>query len=120
VGAVQVPRQRTPQIITRAMVSSMRPGSLIIDLDIDQGGCVETSRPTQHDEPTFVVENVVHYCVHNVPGIVGRTATHAFLNAAWPYIQLVADAGIDVAAEQSPALQKGLAMRAGELVTATP
>ncbi len=116
VGAIQVPGQRTPQIITRDMVRSMRPGSLIIDLSIDQGGCVATSRPMQHDRPTFVEENVIHYCVPNVPGVVGRTATHAFLNAAWPYIKLMVEVGVEAALKQSPALRRGVAIRAGEVV----
>lgn len=115
VGAVQIPGRRAPQIITRDMVRSMRPGSLIIDVSIDQGGCVETSRPTQHDQPTFVAEGVLHYCVPNMPGVVGRTATHAFLNAAWPYIIQIADEGLDAAIENNPALQRGLIMRDGAL-----
>jgi alanine dehydrogenase len=113
VGAVQVPRQRAPQIITRNMVQMMHPGALIIDMSIDQGGCVETSRRTQHDQPTFVVDDVIHYCVTNVPGVVGRTATDAFLNSAWPYISLVVDSGIDAAIEQSPALRRGVIMHNG-------
>jgi alanine dehydrogenase len=116
VGAVQVPRQRASQIVTRRMVQSMRPGSLVIDMAIDQGGCVETSRPTRHDEPTFVAENVIHYCVPNVPGVVGRTATHAYLNAAWPYIKLIAEEGVDSALEHNDVLRRGVAMRGGELV----
>ncbi len=116
VGAVHVPGQRAPVIITREMVRTMRPGSLIIDMSIDQGGCVETSRPTRHDQPTFVAEGVIHYCVTNVPGVVGRTATHAFLNAAWPFITLVAAQGVEAALAQSSALRRGLAMRQGELL----
>jgi alanine dehydrogenase len=118
VGAVQVPGHRAPIIITRPMVQSMRPGSLIIDMSIDQGGCVETSRPMQHDRPIFVAENVAHYCVPNVPGVVGRTATHAFLNAAWPYIQLVVEHGLEAAAEQNAALQRGVVMLKGAPVPA--
>jgi alanine dehydrogenase len=116
VGAVQIPGQRAPVIITREMVRSMRPGSLIIDMSIDQGGCIETSRLTQHNQPTFVWENVIHYCVPNVPGVVGRTATHALLNAAWPFIQLVVEEGIDAAQEKSAALRRGIVMRQGELM----
>ncbi|MCB9456354.1 MAG: alanine dehydrogenase [Anaerolineaceae bacterium] len=108
VGAIQVPGQRSPQIITREMVRSMRSHSVIIDMSIDQGGCVQTSRPTLHDQPTFVAEDVIHYCVPNVPGVIGRTATHAFLNAAWPYILEVADKGVDAAVEQNPALECGV------------
>jgi alanine dehydrogenase len=118
VGAVREPGQRAPQIITRQMVQSMRPGSLIIDMAIDQGGCVETSRPTQHDQPTFVAENVIHYCVPNVPGVVGRTATHAFLNAAWPFIKLIAEEGIEASLGQSAALRRGMALRGAERAAA--
>ncbi|MCC7206972.1 MAG: alanine dehydrogenase [Anaerolineae bacterium] len=120
IGAVQVPGQRTPQLISRSMVQSMRPGSLIIDMDIDQGGCVATGRPTQHDQPTFVVDDVIHYCVPNVPGVVGRTATRAFVNAAWPYIQRVAESGSNAAIEGDTALRRGVAMRGSELVMAQP
>jgi alanine dehydrogenase len=115
VGAVQVPGYRAPKVITKVMVQSMHPGALIIDMSIDQGGCVETSRPTQHDQPVFIAEEVIHYCVPNVPGVVGRTATHAFLNAAWPYIQMVVNEGIDAALENHPALRKGAVMRSGTL-----
>jgi alanine dehydrogenase len=115
VGAVHVPGQRAPVIITRDMVRSMRPGSLIIDMSIDQGGCVETSRPTTHDQPTFIAEGITHYCVLNVPGVVGRTATHAFLNAAWPFVTQVADEGLDAALEHNAALRRGLIMRQGTL-----
>ncbi len=116
VGAVQVPRHRPPHIITREMVRSMRPGSLIIDMSIDQGGCVETSRPMQHDQPTFIAENVTHYCVFNGPGVVGRTATHAFINAGWPFIKLVVDKGIDAALDESKPLAAGVVIRAGNPV----
>ncbi len=115
-GAIHVPGQRTPVLITPEMVRTMRPGSLIIDMSIDQGGCVATSRPTSHGNPTFVWENVTHYCVLNVPGAVGRTATHAFLNAAWPYIGRLAQDGLDAALAHSPALGHGLILRAGEVL----
>ncbi len=119
VGAVQVTGQRAPQIITREMVQSMRPGSLIIDMSIDQGGSIETSRPTHHDKPVFMFEGINHYCVPNVPGVVGRTATNAFVNAAWPYIQLVATEGIVNALAQSPELRGSVAIPS-EAQMATP
>jgi len=99
------------------VVRSMKPRSVIIDLSIDEGGCVETSRPTTHEHPTFVAEGVTHYCVPNVPGIVARTSTHAFLNAAWPYIQLVAELGAPAALAANPALRRGLVTHEGQLVT---
>ncbi|MBZ0278674.1 MAG: alanine dehydrogenase [Anaerolineae bacterium] len=115
VGAVQIPGQSAPKIITREMVQSMRPQSLIIDMSIDQGGCVETSRPTEHDQATFVAEKVIHYCVPNVPGVVGRTATHAFLNAAWPYILSYLDDGLEAALEWNSALKRGIVLRGKEM-----
>lgn len=112
VGAIQVPGQVAEKVITREMVRSMHPGALIIDMSIDHGGCVETSRPTRHDQPTFVTEDVVHYCVPNVPGVVGRTATHAFLNAAWPYVRYVVNGtSLDSALEQCPALRPAVVLR---------
>src|SRR5512139_1624542 len=86
IGAVLVPGQRAPLVVTRDMVRTMRPRSAIIDVSIDQGGCVETSRPTTHKSPTFVEEGIIHFCVPNLPAVVARTATHAFNNAAWPYV----------------------------------
>src|SRR6185503_16119204 len=97
VGAVLVPAARTPLLVTREMVRSMKPRSVILDIAIDQGGCVETSRPTSHRTPTFVDENVIHYCVPNMPGVLGRTATHALNNATWPYVQRLAALGVDAA-----------------------
>ena len=117
VGAVLVPGERTPVLVSREVVRSMKPRSVIIDLSIDEGGCVETSRPTTHEHPTFVAEGVTHYCVPNVPGIVARTSTHAFLNAAWPYIQLVAELGAPAALAANPALRRGLVTHEGQLVT---
>ena len=95
VGAVLVPGQRTPVLVTRAMVQAMRPRSVIMDISIDGGGCFETSRPTTHDHPVFTDEGILHYCVPNMPGAVARTATHAFVNAALPYIIEIAGGGVD-------------------------
>lgn len=113
--AVYTPGERAPILITREMVRSMRPGSLIIDMSIDQGGSVETSRPTTHDNPTFIAEGVLHYCVLNVPGVVGRTSTHAYMNAAWPYIARVAELGLEPALEMDGALRSGVIVRDGAL-----
>lgn len=120
VGAVQMPGHRTPHVITREMVQLMHPGALIIDMSIDQGGCVETSRLTRHDDPVFTVDDVIHYCVPNVPGVVGRTATHAFLNAGWPFIQLITEVGIDAALEQNAALRQGAVIRTDQTKMPTP
>jgi alanine dehydrogenase len=113
VGAVLVPGSRTPIVVTRDMVSQMKPRSIILDIAIDQGGCVETSRPTSHHTSTFVDENVIHYCVPNMPGVLGRTATHALSNATWPYIQHIVEAGVEPAIARNPALRPGLLTHKG-------
>ena len=119
VGAVLVPGERTPILVTRDMVRAMKPRSVIIDVSIDQGGCVETSRPTSHDHPTFVDEGILHYCVPNMPGVVARTATHAFVNAAMKYFVSMAEHGIEKAASLDPALEKGINTHNGKLVHLT-
>jgi alanine dehydrogenase len=116
VGAVLVPGERTPVLVTREMVRSMRPRSVIMDISIDQGGCVETSRPTTHASPTYVEEGILHYCVPNMSGVLARTATHAFNNAAWPHVQNIVQFGLDEALRQDPALARGVATRDGEIV----
>jgi len=116
VGAVLVPGERTPIIVTREMVRSMRPRSIVIDLSIDQGGCIETSRPTMHSNSTFFEENILHYCVPNMTGVLGRTATHAMNNASWPFVKLIADIGLDAALETNNALKRGLYTYHGEIV----
>lgn len=116
VGAVLVSGQRAPILVTREMVRAMKPRSLIIDVSIDQGGCVETSRPTTHELTTFVEEGVIHYCVPNMPGVVARTATHAFVNAAMPYILEIANRGVDAAISADASLEMGINTHAGELV----
>jgi len=116
VGAVLVPGERTPILVTREMVRSMRPRSVIMDISIDQGGCVETSRPTTHASPTYVEEGVLHYCVPNMSGVLARTATHAFNNAAWPHMLNIVRLGLDGALEQDPALARGVATRDGEIL----
>ncbi len=118
IGAILVPGARTPIVITREMVRTMKPRSVIMDLSIDQGGCVETSRPTTHRVPTFIEENVIHYCVPNMTAVVARTATHAFNNAAWPYIQAVTRRGVDQAIAEDPALAYGVNTQHGEAVSA--
>lgn len=114
VGAVLIPAERAPILVTREMVRAMRPRSIIIDISIDEGGCVETSRPTTHDRPTFVDEGVVHYCVPNIPSVVARTATHSFVNAAMPYIIEIADNGIEAAMKNNPAIEQSIATHAGK------
>jgi alanine dehydrogenase len=115
VGAVLVSGERSPLLVSRGLVRSMKPRSVIIDVSIDQGGCVETSRPTSHDHPTYVEEGVVHYCVPNMPGVVARTATYGFVNAAIDYILAVADQGVERAIEQDAAIRAGVDTYRGEL-----
>ncbi len=118
VGAVLVPGQRAPVLITRDLVKRMRPRSLIIDFSIDQGGCVETSRPTTHRNPTFVEENVVHYCVPTILSLAARTASHALLNAALPYLHEIGLHGVDGAIRQDSALARGVNVWHGKIVNA--
>ena len=119
VGAVLVTGERTPILITREMMQGMKPRSVFIDVSIDQGGCSETSRPTTHDHATYVEEGVIHYCVPNMPGVVARTATHAFVNAALPYILEIANLGAADAMTQNPAIEKAVNTHNGELVHLT-
>jgi alanine dehydrogenase len=116
VGAVLVPGDRAPVVVTREMVQRMRPRSVIIDASIDQGGCVETSRPTTHRDPTFIEENIIHYAVPNMTSVVARTATHAFNNAAWPFMQEIAAHGLLGAVHASPALLHGVCTHDGGIV----
>jgi alanine dehydrogenase len=115
IGAVLIPGERSPIVLPRETIRAMKPRSLFIDLSIDQGGCAETSRPTTHDRPTYVEDGVIHYCVPNVPGVVARTATHAFVNAAMPYIRDVAALGVEEAMKQNPAIEVAVATHQGEM-----
>lgn len=119
VGAALVSGARTPILVTREMTRAMKPRSVVIDISIDQGGCFETSRPTTHDQPTFVDEGVTHYCVPNMPGVVARTATHAFVNAALPYFIRIAGEGVEAALANDPALALGVNTHQGKLVHLT-
>ncbi len=116
VGAIQVPGARSPILINRELVRSMKRRSIIMDVAVTTGGCVETTRPTTHTSPTYIEEGIIHYCVPNMTGIVARTATHAFNNAAWPYIHSIASEGLDAAIEKSPSLARGVNTRAGKIL----
>jgi alanine dehydrogenase len=116
IGAVLVPGAKAPKLVTREMVASMRPGSVVVDIAIDQGGCFETSRPTTHSDPTYVEEGVVHYCVANIPGAVARTSTIALTAATLPYLVQVAEHGVRGAASGNASLAKGLSTLDGRLV----
>lgn len=116
VGAVLVPGARAPKLITRKMLEVMRPGSVLVDIAVDQGGCAETTRPTTHEQPTFIEEEVVHYCVANMPGAYARTATQALNNVTQPYLTLLADHGVEEACRRQPALVGGINCRHGKLI----
>ncbi|MFN3928625.1 MAG: alanine dehydrogenase [Thermoflexus sp.] len=116
IGAVLVPGARAPILVTREMVQTMKPRALIMDISIDQGGCVETSRPTTHRDPTFVEEGVIHYAVPNMTGVLGRTATHALTNALWPFLEEIAQVGLEEALARNPALARGVNTRDGRIV----
>jgi alanine dehydrogenase len=115
IGGVLLPGRRAPSLISEAQVRSMKPGSVIVDVCIDQGGCVATSKPTTHHEPTYTVDDVVHYCVTNMPGAVGRTSTHALCNATVPYLRQLASRGVEGFIELSPGHRSALNVRAGKI-----
>jgi alanine dehydrogenase len=108
IGAVLVAGAAAPKLVTRDMVRKMKPGAVMVDISIDQGGCFETSRPTTHDDPTYVVDGVVHYCVTNMPGAVPRTSTFALTNATLPYVKALASLGTHQALSRDPHLARGL------------
>lgn len=115
IGAVLVPGARAPRLVQAADLRLMKPGSVIVDVAIDQGGCVATSRPTTHADPTFVVEEVVHYCVTNIPGAVGRTASFALGNVTLPWALRIANYGVFQAAERYPPLARAINICQGEI-----
>jgi alanine dehydrogenase len=115
IGAVLVPGAKAPKLITREMLHVMKPGTVFVDIAIDQGGCAETSRPTTHDRPTFVEEDVIHYCVTNMPGAYARTATQALTNGTFPYVQWLAESGVTGACAKHPELKSGINIQAGRV-----
>ena len=116
VGAVLIPGGKAPTIVTRDMLKLMKKGSLIIDVAVDQGGCVETSRPTTHEEPTYVVDGVLHYCVSNMPGAVALTSSQALSAQTLPYIKMIADLGLEKALESSSALRRAVNLSRGQII----
>jgi alanine dehydrogenase len=118
IGAVLVAGARAPKLVTHATVAAMKPGSVLVDIAIDQGGCFEDSHPTTHADPTYKVENSLFYCVANMPGAVGYTSTVALTNATFPYALALANHGWAVATAANPALAKGLAVVGGRIVNA--
>ncbi|MGD8821771.1 MAG: alanine dehydrogenase [Anaerolineales bacterium] len=115
IGAVLVPGERAPVIVSRQMVRTMKPRAVVIDMSIDQGGCVETSRPTNHGSPTYEEEGVIHYCVPNMSGVLGRTASHALFIGAYPYLETIAQVGVQKAIQQQPALERGISLLDGRI-----
>ncbi len=108
IGAVLLPGAKAPKLVTREMIGSMKPGSVVVDVAIDQGGCIETARPTTHSDPVFLVDGVLHYCVTNMPGAVPRTSTYALSNATLPYALKLANCGLERAVRSDPALAGGV------------
>ena len=116
IGAVLVPGALAPRLVTREMLSWMKPRSVIVDVAIDQGGCFETSHPTTHTDPVFEVEDILHYCVANMPGAVPVTSTRALTNATMPYVRRLAEQGIDTALADDPGFGLGLNVNNGEIL----
>ena len=115
VGAVLIPGAKAPMLVEEEDLKRMKPGSVIIDVAIDQGGCIATSRPTSHSEPTYMVHDVLHYCVTNMPGAVGRTSTFALCNVTLPWVLQIADRGIESAAKDLPPVAKAVNMHQGKV-----
>jgi alanine dehydrogenase len=118
IGAVLVPGARAPHLVTEEHVRTMRAGAVLVDISIDQGGCFATSRMTTHSDPTYVVDGIVHYCVGNMPGAVPRTSTYALTNVTLPYVQKIAELGLDEAVRRDPALSLGVNILEGTVTNA--
>src|SRR5436309_7766851 len=117
IGAVLIPGAKAPYLIRREDLRRMPHRAVVIDVAIDQGGCVETSRPTTHSKPTYMVDDILHYCVTNMPGAVGRTSTYALTNVTLPYVLQLARKGLDKATAENPALRHGVNVRAGKVTS---
>jgi alanine dehydrogenase len=118
IGAVLVPGAKAPTLVTEEMVKTMEPGSVVLDVAVDQGGCIETCRPTTHAEPTYVLHGVLHYCVTNMPGAVARTSTYALANATTPYALRLAELGVERAVERDASLARGINTYRGKVTCA--
>ena len=116
VGAVLIPGAKAPNLITKEMLKDMEKGTVLVDVAVDQGGCIETCKPTTHEDPTFIIDDVVHYCVANMPGAVPFTSTTALTNATLPYVIKLANNGWEKACDQDSALRKGLSIVEGKLI----
>jgi alanine dehydrogenase len=118
IGAVLVHGAKAPHVITRRQLALMKPGAVLVDVSIDQGGCFETSRPTTHSDPTYEVDGITHYCVANMPGAVPITSTHALTNATMPYVVGLASDGVVRAVQENPGLKRGVNVVAGKVTYA--
>jgi len=116
IGAVLIPGARAPKLITRDMLKDMTPGTVMVDVAVDQGGCFETTRPTTHEDPTYIIDDVVHYCVTNMPGAVPYTSTLALTNVTFPYVLDIAQKGWKEACNSDPSLLKGLSLDHGKVI----
>ena len=116
IGSVLVPGAKAPKIITKKMLNKMESGTVLVDVAVDQGGCFETCKETTHQEPVYLIDGKVHYCVTNIPGAVPMTSTNALNNATLSYIQLIADLGWEKACKKNQALNRGLNMHNGKIV----
>ena len=116
IGSVLIPGAKAPRLITRAMLKDMRPGTVLVDVAVDQGGCFETTRPTTHENPTYIINDIVHYCVANMPGAVPYTSTLALTNVTLPYVLKLANLGWETACNEYPDLQRGLSIVKGNVV----
>jgi alanine dehydrogenase len=115
IGAVLIPGAKAPMLVERDDLRRMKPGSVIIDVAIDQGGCIATSRPTTHSNPTYMVDDIVHYCVTNMPGAVGRTSTFALCNVTLPWVLAIAERGIETAARELRPMSRAINLFAGDV-----
>jgi len=116
ISSVLIPGATAPKLISRKLLKKMKPGAVIVDIAIDQGGSCETSRPTTHEDPTYVEEGIVHYCVNNMPGAVPRTSTMALTNATLPYALEIANLGYQKAMKENPAIARGMNVIKGDVV----
>ncbi len=116
IGAVLVAGAKAPKLVTREMISKMKKGSVVVDIAVDQGGCIETCKPTTHENPTFVVDGITHYCVANMPGAVAQTSTYALTNVTLKYARMIANMGLDEACAKDACLKKGVNIYKGKLV----
>ncbi len=115
IGAVLLAGRKAPKLVTKDMIESMMPGSVVVDVAVDQGGCIETCKPTSHTHPTFTINDVIHYCVPNMPGVVARTSTYALTNVTFNYASLIAKMGLEEAVKARPLLEKGVNVYGGKV-----